>query len=237
MNSDEHQTVREQLGAYVLGQLGGREWTAVQAHLAGCPECRAEVDAIAPLAAPLRGVHPDRLAEDPAPPPGLRDAVLTRISAEAGSGPISSVVGAAVRQPQPPTRRRPGPSRLAAAAAVLAVLAAGVGFVLGSQTGAAPVPLEPVAMRTVAADVRADANLVAHTWGTEIKLDGTGFAPGTVYRVTVTDDRGRVVGAGEFVGTGSEEMQCNLNSSVLRSDARSFQVHDQRGLVVASAEI
>ncbi len=231
MSREKHRAVREQLGAYALGQLHGAELAAVQAHLDGCPSCRAEVETIAPLAGPLRRIDPDRVAELPSPPPKLAEAVLARVRAEAGATPTDTVV---TRPPAPP--RRTYRAVAVAAAAVIAVLAGGIGFGLGSQTRTAPVPLEPVAVQAVA-DVRATANLVSHTWGVEIKLVGTGFTPGQVYRVTVTDDQGRTAGAGEFVGTGGEEMRCNLNSSVLRADAASFQVLDAEGDVALAADI
>jgi hypothetical protein len=99
------------------------------------------------------------------------------------------------------------------------------------------VPQEAVAVRTLAPGVQASAGLVAHTWGMEVKLVATGFQPGNSYRVTVTDDQGRTVGAGEFVGTGAQEMRCNLNSSVLRTAAASFEVTDAAGQVVLDADV
>jgi anti-sigma factor RsiW len=59
VNGDEHRTLREQLGAYALGQLDADARVAVRAHLDGCPACRAELAEIAPLADLLRRVDPD----------------------------------------------------------------------------------------------------------------------------------------------------------------------------------
>ena len=54
--------------------------------------------------------------------------------------------------------------------------------------------------------------------------------------MAVTDDEGREVSAGEFVGVGAAELRCNLNSSVLRADAVAFEVVDADGdLVVRSS--
>jgi hypothetical protein len=71
----------------------------------------------------------------------------------------------------------------------------------------------------------------------EVKLTGTGFTAGEVYRVAVTDDDGREVPAGEFLGVGANELRCNLNSSVLRDDAVSFEVVDADGDVVARSDL
>ncbi|MBC8092422.1 MAG: hypothetical protein H7Y15_10880 [Pseudonocardia sp.] len=104
------------------------------------------------------------------------------------------------------------------------------GFSLAPRSPA--VPLETVAVREAVPTVDATAQLVPHTWGTEIKLVGSGFEEGDVYTVSVTAVGGRRVGAGEFLGTGDAEMRCNLNSSVLRPDATGFQVLAADGTVV-----
>ena len=61
---------RERIGALVLGQLPEDERFATEAHLDGCPACRAEAEALAPVASLLGRADPDRLAPAPAPPPG-----------------------------------------------------------------------------------------------------------------------------------------------------------------------
>ena len=65
---------RERIGALVLGQLPEEERFATEAHLDGCPACRAEAEALAPLASLLERADPDRLAHAPAPPPRARRA-------------------------------------------------------------------------------------------------------------------------------------------------------------------
>lgn len=92
-------------------------------------------------------------------------------------------------------------------------------------------------MRTAAPGIEVQAALLAHTWGMEVTLTATGFTAGEAYVVTVTDVAGRTVGAGEFVGTGGQEMVCNLNSSVLRADASLVQVTAPDGQVVLDAAV
>ena len=67
---------RERIGALVLGQLPEAERFATEAHLDGCPACRAEADALAPLASLLGRADPDRLAQAPAPPPRLGERIV-----------------------------------------------------------------------------------------------------------------------------------------------------------------
>ncbi|MBW0105259.1 anti-sigma factor [Pseudonocardia sp. KRD291] len=117
--------------------------------------------------------------------------------------------------------------RMAAAAAVIALAGVGLGTALapGSSDG----PLESVDVQALRPGIDAEAGVVPHTWGVELKLTASGFDQGRTYRAAVLDTAGRTVGAGEFVGTGGAEMECNLNSSVLRDRATGFVVTDEAG--------
>jgi predicted anti-sigma-YlaC factor YlaD len=210
-----HRALREMLGAYVLGQLDYEDWAALDTHLPTCAQCRADLDEIRPVAELLSATR-DRISverDEPEYVPPLSPQLVARVRA-----------GTRFRR-----------VALAAAAAAVLLVGGGVGYVAGGQSQA--VPQEAVAVQALAPGVQASAGLVAHTWGMEVKLVATGFEPGRPYRVTVTDDQGRTVGAGEFVGTGAQEMRCNLNSSVLRAAAASFEVTDAGGQVVLDALI
>ncbi|MCW2814660.1 MAG: putative anti-sigma factor, partial [Nocardioides sp.] len=131
--------------------------------------------------------------------------------------------------------RRAGLAAVAGAAAA-AVLVAG----LAVTRDDAPVqqagpPTEQVDVATYDDDVTADAALVNHTWGVEVKLTATGFDDGGRYQVAVVGSDGTRHPAGAFVGTGTREMVCNLNSAVLRPDASGFEVRDRGGDVVVSS--
>ncbi len=219
---DAHRELREMLGAYALGHLDPDERARVLAHLDGCPACRAELADISPLAGRLAAVDPAALDETPAPPPDLGARILARIAEEE-------------RQVVPLHRAR-ARRRVLAAAGIAGVAAAGgaVGWLVRPVPD--PLPLEPVALEEIAPGLDVSADLVPHTWGVEVQLAGTGFADGEVFRVAVTDDDGRAVSAGEFVGVGARPMRCNLNSSVLRDDAVAFEVFDADGVVVLRSE-
>jgi len=66
MTVDECRIWRERLGAFALGQLSDSERAATEAHLEGCPDCRAEANALSPMAAMLERADPDRLSPAPA---------------------------------------------------------------------------------------------------------------------------------------------------------------------------
>lgn len=222
MKADSHQELREFLGAYVLGHLDAAEADAVRAHLASCDQCRAEVAELTPVATALavaRAPEPGRTGQVPDELGARMDAV---IKIEAGRRRRSKVV------------RSVGAVLVAASVIVLMVI--GVTSLL-DRTPAAPTP-EVVAV-SVDADldaVSASAGLIAHTWGTEIKLQTTGLEAGATYRAVVLGTDDQEYPAGTFTGTGPNTINCNLQASVLREDALGFQIFDQQDEIVMSSE-
>jgi hypothetical protein len=183
MTADDHRIWRERLGAYVLGQLSDSERTATEAHLEGCPDCRAEADALSPMATMLERADPDQLSHAPAPPPDLGDRIARRIAAERGA-----------------TRRRRlrfgfglGAAAAAATAAVLLAL---------SLTGSTPTPTQAnpdtVAFKGLPKGVSVDASLEPRAWGSDVSLHVRGFRPGTLCTVWLRRNDGTKVPAGSF---------------------------------------
>lgn len=79
---DEHNRLRELLGAYALGGLPDDAAAGVRAHLDGCPTCRAELAEIAPLADELRTVDLGALALH------LRDDTAAFVVVDASGTPV-----------------------------------------------------------------------------------------------------------------------------------------------------
>jgi len=125
------------LGAFALGDLAPQETVAVQAHLDGCAECRAEVAALRPLAARLALVDVDRLDDAPVTPPELEDRVFARLRQ------------AHTDRDSPDGRRRRGDLRRRVLVAAAVAVAAAAGFVAAWTTkpGPAQGALEAVAVR------------------------------------------------------------------------------------------
>jgi Putative zinc-finger len=113
-NDIDHDHCSELLGAYVRGGLGMPQHVAVERHLEGCSECQAEHDA-------LRALRADEVKP-------LNDAERTalRHGVRAGVHPGDATVV--------PLRRRERGAQLLGAAALIAVLVAGL-FYLGSGAG------------------------------------------------------------------------------------------------------
>lgn len=147
-DEDRHEMHADDVGSYLLGAMPDDEREAFEAHLAGCPRCRQDVEELRvaaealPIAVPLMS-----------PPAALRDRIMAVVDAEAE---LLAAAGrradepAAVPAPAPARRRAGWTSWLlrpvAAAAAAVVLLAAGaLGGVLARGGGDEP------SARTVAA--------------------------------------------------------------------------------------
>ena len=78
MSVDEHDRFQEDVGAYLLGALEPDEQAAFERHIAGCPECRAEIEELRAAADALpRSVEPF-----PAPP-SLKRSLMAAVKQDA----------------------------------------------------------------------------------------------------------------------------------------------------------
>jgi putative zinc finger protein len=172
---------RERIGALVLGQLPEHERFATEAHLDGCPACRAEAEALAPVASLLGRADPDRLVPAPAPPSRLRERIFSRIAAE--------------RRGERRSRTR---LRLGLAAATAAGAAAIVIVVVGMTDSDRSTPAETVAFRSLPRGAFAEATVAPRPWGSEISVKVYGFRPGALCQVWLRRSDGKRVPAGSF---------------------------------------
>lgn len=221
---EQHDRLRELLGAHALGQLSAAEAAEVDDHLAGCADCRGERDEIMPAASALADLRlaarSDGRVESPVPPEDLGGRVLALVDDDARRTDRSRWLRAA---------------GLAGVAAAVASVVLVTGIRLTQPDPAPKGPLEAVTVVESTRAVTASAAIVPHTWGVEVKLHARGFVRGERYVVTVQGTDGKSHAAGEFVGTGAREMDCNLNSSVLRNRAAGFEVRDPAGTVLVSS--
>ena len=216
---EEHHRYREQIGAFLLGKLDGEERTAMQAHLDSCPICQAEVRELEPVVAALADAVPDRIDEDPQPPEDLEE--LTR-------APNLEEMHRARRH-----GRRSRWSALAAAAiCVVAIGLAGFTWLLEPAVAL----VEPVPF-SVAPGVEVEGNLIAHAWGTEIRLIVSGMRDGQTYRVTLVSENGERVNAGTFIGIGDKQLRCTFTAALLRKEADRLEVRTSGGELVFFAKL
>ena len=176
--------IRPDLGAYALGALEPDEAAVVEAHVAACPECAAELARLQPI--PALVARAEGL-EIPAPPAALEERLLDRVAA---SRP---------RRPRPRLRRR-NHLRLFAAALTGALLGAGATALAITVTGGEPdTPPKYELVLRGAGGVSAHAQLEPNDGGTEVHLWIRGLPPGqrAVYEV-LCERPGWSAGAGTF---------------------------------------
>jgi len=198
------------LGAYALGDLPAGERAALEAHLEGCAECRAELASLQSVAHLLPLADPARFDQPtPRPPAELGERVAATIGAE--------------REARATKRRRRsfGLALAGATAAVAAVLAIVV-FSGGESAGA---PTQHVEFAGLPPGVELSAALQPHAYGTEIHMYVKGARSGILCRVFLRDRRGRVFSAGSFRYRWGDDSTAVLSSALDLSRTRSIGVH------------
>ena len=208
---DQHEPWLGMAALSALDVLPADEAEQFAAHLRSCTRCSAEVDELRQVAGAMNEVDmTEHVAE---PSPDLEERV------------VGAVRDARGRQQW----RRRLVSSVGAAAAAIALI--GVGLVIPQPAGP---PQEALTVATSQADIDADVALVAHTWGTEVKLVVTGLEAGEDYRVTLLDRQGERFDAGTFIGVSDRPIVCDMNAALLRPDASRLEVAGDDGLVIAA---
>jgi hypothetical protein len=209
MKTDQCREWRESLGAYVLGQLSPTEKAGLDAHLEGCPACRAEVQALSGVATLLPHADPERFGPAPQPPVDLGKRILAGFDADRA---------VAKRRRQ---RRRLGfgfgAGLAAAAAAVLALVIL--------PTGGGGGPEQHVEFASLPAGVKIGATLEPHGYGTEIRMYVSGVRSGTLCRVFLTAPDGTRYPAGSFRYRWGEDSEAELSSALDLSRTAAIGVH------------
>jgi len=226
----------ELIAAALAGELSAEESAALDRLRAVDPSIDEELASFGAVLEGLRGVG---RWEEPQPSAELAD----RVAALGSPAPLVALprVGGAESVPARPARGRRIALQATAAAACLALGAIGGLGVLAltdrppeggpGTLGAA----EPIAFAEDA-DLDIDAELVAHTWGTETILRGSGFAVGESYEVVLVTATGLRLPSGSFLGS-EAELDCAMNAAVLRPSVASIEITDESGGAVAVAEL
>jgi anti-sigma factor RsiW len=199
---------RESLGAYALGQLAGDERAGLEAHLDGCPDCRAELGELQSVARVMPLADPERFAEPETPPRALGERIAATIARERRSAKRGRRlrIGVALG----------GATAAAAAAAVLAI------FVLSGGSG--PGAEQRVSFSSLPPGMKIAAVLEPRAYGTEIQMYVEGVPSGTLCRVLLRGPNGVRLSAGTFrYRYGAEEAV--LGSALDLSSTRAIVVH------------
>ncbi|HEX3589418.1 MAG TPA: zf-HC2 domain-containing protein [Pseudonocardiaceae bacterium] len=215
--------VADSLGAYVLGALDEQETADVEAHLADCPDCAAEVAELSAMRDVLGKVPPEAFLDGPAD-----DVLLQRTLRQ---------VHAAKRTG---TRNR---NLVVAGVAVLAVAAAlGGGVVLGKATeppapAALPAATGPNVLGTIhlrGAGQGAQLDVTVTPAGGWVKLNAwvAGIPTGQRCRLVVVTSSGQTEVAGSWlVSRRADGHGITLDGAALvaADQVRSVEVQDMSG--------
>lgn len=207
MKTENCREWRESLGAYALGQLSPQERAGLDAHLEGCPDCRAEVHSLSGVAALLPHADPERFGPAPQPPADLGKRILAGFDADMR----------AEKQRRKRRRFGFGFGLAAAAAAVLALV------ILPSGGGGAP--QQHVEFASLPPGVKIGATLEPHGYGTEIRMYVSGVRSGTLCRVFLTAPDGTRYPAGSFRYRWGNDSEAELSSALDLSRTAEIGVH------------
>lgn len=216
MKTDGCRHWKEELGAYALGHLSAEERVGLEAHLEGCPACRAEADSLFAVSRLLPHADPERFGPAPQPP------------AELGKR-IAATIGSERRSKRRRRRLRFGLGfGGAAAATAMAVLAI---FILSS--GGEGGPEQHVAFRDLPSGVKIAATLEPQAFGTEIQMYVKGISSGTLCRVYMRGPDGDEVSAGTFRYRWGADESAVLSAALDLSRAEALIVHAGKRTFVA----
>jgi hypothetical protein len=208
MKTDQCREWRESLGAYALGHLPADERAGLEAHLEGCPECRAEVASLKGVATLLPHADPERFGPAPQPPKELGERIL-------------ATVGSERRQKRRRRRLRFGFGFAGATAAVAAAVLALVILPGGGEGG----PQQHVRFGSLPAGVEIGAMLEPHAYGTEIHMYVSGVRSGTLCRVFLRAADGTRYPAGSFRYRWGDDSDAILSSALDLSRTAAIGVH------------
>jgi hypothetical protein len=206
MTTERCREWRESLGAQALGQLPDEERAALEAHLEGCAECRAELESLAVVARLMPLADPERFGAAPAPPPELARRVADAIGSERRT----------VRR----RRRRFGFAAGLATATATAAAALAI-FAIGGGEGE---PSQWVAFSSLPRGMKIDAKLEPRPFGTQIHMYVEGVRSGTLCRVSLRGPNGARLPAGTFRYRYGADEEAVLSSALDLSRARAIVV-------------
>jgi predicted anti-sigma-YlaC factor YlaD len=237
--SPDHDELRRLLGGYLLGGLGEADTDRLDAHLRDCDECRAELDQLAAVPEMLRSRQDAPPAAVPAgsrPSPARIEGLLARMRAE-----------------RTRDRRRSTGRRLAAVAAVVLVVAAGVGVIVtrdqkqdrppiaGPSQPVATAPSQPAVTAVFeAADgstLAGRAVLTGKTWGVSVDLTVSELPGRGPFVCRVSNADGAMEQAAIWGPTPSGNAKVTGASSIQLRNVSVVAVADHKGRVLGTAHL
>lgn len=227
------------LAAAAAGSLDQDEARELDAARASDPSIDAELEELRTTLDRVRAVVPTWQEADAEP---LRARILAALEDEPLAQREDPRSLPAIARP---ARQRSSARRWAAPLLAAACLAVGIGVgatvpaVLSAPpTGPAGTlgAVEEIEVRDALPDATIDAQIVAHTWGTEAILEARGLEEGAAYAIVLVGVDGIEHSAGAMLGS-AVDIRCIVNAAVLREDVARLEIRDADARVVATADL
>jgi len=179
VSSHDHNRWDDDLAAYALGALDGRERSELEAHLATCNRCQIELRWLEPALDALPAS-----VEQLTPPPGLRKRIL-----EAANEDVPDFGRVRAQRTERRSWWRAGAVRPAlAAAATVAAVAVGLagGYALRGEDAGDDLVTQTVPVEAAAPAIQANASVIQHgdSWTLDVR-DLPELRGGDVYQVWI----------------------------------------------------
>jgi anti-sigma factor RsiW len=206
------------LGVYLLGALEPTEQAAVEAHLATCETCRAELAELAALPPMLEQITLDDIAPEPLAP---SEDLFERVAAQARAQVTDELA----------TRRRRRYRRLTAVAAASAIVAgAGIGSwaILGDHSSRTP---------TQTAGVHMTVALASQVSGTGYTVDVSGLPTNEHCKLIAISSNGERDVAGKWDATYEGVATETGSTSIPRSELARFVLLGTNGERLATVSV
>jgi len=186
----------EDLGPSLLGQLSWEESEALEAAVARCPSCSADVERLRPVVSALAGGTGGVERDVEAEPRPVPDLLLSRVLAS-------------VHDEESAARRR----RWVTVSSTAALAAIVLGLLLAVVMRTTTQPRESLAL-SGSTSASGHAIVSSQDWGTAITLDVHGLVPGTAYGAWLADGTGKRVPAGTFRPQSDGTVRLDLGASM-----------------------
>lgn len=242
---DTDDRIAQLIAAAAAGELTPEEAAELDALRRIHPGIDEEIASLSALVARLDAA--EVAWSDVAPDAALRDRITVGIAADERTAFEPASVPPSVPATAPTALSRRRSSRwVRGVLGAAACIAIGVGVGLVAPPLLSPSPpsgppgtlgaVENIDVRDEADGTAIDADLVAHTWGTEAVLDATGLDVGATYSIVFVGIDGSEFSAGEMLGS-PVEIHCRVNAAVLREDVARLEIRDASGASVAVADV
>lgn len=239
MNADstqEHETVRLSLGAYLLGGLGPAQRGDVEQHVASCPSCRDELAGLAVVPSLLRRIEP---------PPRLTPAGSPAASDLDGAGEgeraLDSVLPrllTEVRTERAKRRKHDQKLRLVTAVAgvtAAAALAAAVTPAVVDLPGGGRAPTEIAMAPGGGIPSSGRAGLEGRVWGTSVTLELERLPAGASFVAWAVADDGHRERAAAWGSTPNGTARLSGATAIPRTQLARVEVSTTAGKTLLTA--